>query len=109
STASRPIAGEWDWTEEDYNHQHNTAVKASIDRKKYPLGFSIHCVAKTGVLPRCADCGEQMEREHRRLALRKFTDEERGFTGAQSFYIRQECLYHLSNKEQEMAIREIQM
>lgn len=50
-----------------------------------------------------------MERGHRRLVLRKFTDEERGFTGAQSFDTRQECLFQLSEEEQDMAIRKIEM
>ncbi|KAG0009806.1 hypothetical protein BGZ81_003152 [Podila clonocystis] len=61
-------------------------------KPRYPIGLSLGVVGGNGRFPKCAGCGQIMNRGCQRLLLRRVTNKIKGWTTETSFHIEGDCI-----------------
>ena len=61
-------------------------------RTMYPMGFSIHVVARSGPPPTCRGCRVVLQREELRLVSKTLTNPVKNHTDVRSFHLKEACL-----------------
>lgn len=77
----------------------NTSISRKEGRRgkpkgkpRYPIGLSLGVIGWSGRAPKCAGCGQSMNRGSERLLLGIITNKVKGWTTETSFHLEEDCI-----------------